>query len=227
MTKQANKQMSGDSLDQLIAKADKLNDLLAIADKPDLSRIHALKIVSTLAEWSSAGKVKPTDFENSGRFIRICSLLTTGSNATRTWGNNKTNPTVKSSEFEMILNVAGEDESAKVIQNLQLPQMVKVLAALALKRSRSLPLLRHLSHGISNSNEKLDLKQCSDVFYALTVLNYHDSVLMKRISMRIIELLQNNDNTKAAPVGSIVKSVGFLKFKDTGILCAASFPIAV
>lgn len=206
-----------ENLNQLIAKADTLKDLLAIADRPDTNRFHALKIVSTLAEWSSAGKVKPSEFENNSRFIRVCSFLTAGATEKRTVIENRAS--VKSKEFEMILNVAGEDESAKLIQTLQLSQMVKVLSALAQKRARSTPLLRNIAYSISSSTHKLNLKECSDIFYALTILNFHDAMLMTRVSMDIIANLENNDNSKAAPVGSIVKSVGFLKFKDTGTLC--------
>lgn len=215
----ADKNIPSENLNELIAKADTLNDLLAIADKRNIGRLHALKIVSTLAEWSSAGKVKPTDFENNTRFIRVCSLLTAGADSKRSSFGNKANDTVKSKELEMILNVAGEDESAKLIQNLHLSQMVKVLSALAQKRTRSLSLLRNLAYGISSSMRKLNLKECSDVCYALTILRYHDGMLMSRVAMDVIANLENSDNSKAAPVGSIVKSIGFLKFKDTGALC--------
>lgn len=216
---QTNKQTPHEKLNQLIAEAGTLNELLAIADKPNTSRVHALKIVSTLAQWSSAGKVKPADFENNARFIRVCSLLTVGAgskNRKQISDKDRANVSVKSKDFEMILNVAGEDESAKLIQNLQLSQMVKVLSTLAQKRTRSLSLLRNLSYGISSDTNQLNLKECSDVFYALTVLNYHDGMLMARVSMDTIANLENTDNNKAAPVGSIVKSVGFLKFQDAG-----------
>lgn len=213
---------SVENLNQLIAKAGTMNELLAIVDKPRTTRFHALKIVSTLAEWSAAGKVKPTDFENNARFIRVCSLLTARAGNNRSIQNLRGNiayAAVQSKELEMILNVAGEDESAKLIQSLKLSQMVKVLSAMALKRTRSLSLLRNLAYGISSSTEKLNLKECSDVYYALTILNYHDGMLMTRISMDTIANLESKDNIKAAPVGSIAKSVGLLKFKDTGALC--------
>lgn len=212
-----NKKLSSENIDELIGKANTLNELLAIADRRYIDRIQALKIVSILAEWSAAGKVKPTDFENNTRFIRVCSLLT--ANADNKQKSTKAKDLVQSKEMEMILNVAGEDESAKLIQNLHLPQMVKVLTALAQKRTRSLPLLRNLSYSISNSMAKLNLKECSDVFFAMTVLRYHDGMLMSRISMDIIANLESSDNSKAAPVGSIVTSLGYLKFKNTGTLC--------
>lgn len=207
---------------QLIDKADTLNELLAIAIEPKIDRIHALKIVSRLAEWSSAGKVKPSDFENNPQFIRVCSLLTT---AGETEISKKqpvaASPSMKSKELELILNVAGEAESSKLIHGLQLPQMVKVLSALAQQRARSLSLLRQLSYSISSHKHKLNLKECSDIFYASTVLNFHDALLLTRASMDTIAILENENsiNIKAAPIGSIIKSIGFLKFKETGAFC--------
>lgn len=217
VSQKAKNPAESENLSQLIAKADTLKDLLAIADKPNISRFHALKIVSTLAGWSSAGKVKPSDFENNCRFIRVCSFLTVDAAGKQTVNENRAS--VQSKELEMILNVAGEDESAKLIHSLQLPQMVKVLSALAQKRARSMSLLRNIAYSISSSTHQLNLKECSDIFYSLTILNFHDGVLMTRVSMDTIANLENNDNSKAAPVGSIVKSVRFLKFKDTGTLC--------
>lgn len=210
-----------EDLNELIAKAQSLNDLLAIGNKPNTNRYHALKIVSTLAEWSTSGKVNAAEFENNAQFIRVCSLLASGaagSKSKRFSNKPRALEAVKSKELEMILNVAGEDESAKLIQNLQLSQMVKVLSALASKRTRSLPLLRNLSYGITSSTNKLNLKECSDVFYALTQLNFHDAMLMSRVSFDVIASLAKGATVKPAPVGSIAKSVGHLRFKDTGVL---------
>lgn len=212
-------QASLQNLTQLIDKADTLNELLAIANEPNVPRNLALKIVTRLAEWSSAGRVRPSDFENNPQFIRICGLLST---ARESDTSNKplaiASPAMKSKELEMILNVAGEAESAKLIHGLNLPQMVKVLSALAQQRARSISLLRQLSYSISSHKNKLNLKECSDIFYASTVLNFHDALLLTRASMDTIAIIENDDNinSRAAPIGSIIKSVGFLKFKETG-----------
>lgn len=221
-----NHRASLQDLVRLIDKADTLKELLAIASKTSIDRMHALKIVSKLAEWSSAGIVKTSDFENNPQFIRVCSLLTTaGESEERNEPRAAASPSMKSKELEMILNVAGEAESAKLIHGLQLPQMVKVLSALAQQRARSLSLLRQLSYSISSHKNKMNLKECSDVFYASTVLNFHDALLLTRASMDTIAVLENIDSTnlKAAPIGSIIKSIGFLKFKETGVFSALNY----
>lgn len=203
------------NIDELIQKADSLNELLMIVDKPSANRTHALKIVSTLAEWSATGRIKPEEFENNARFARVCQILTPSNRRTDT--AQKSNRKLVSKDLELVLNVAGEEESAKIIQNLPVAQMIKLLQALAIKKSRSLAMLQNLSYSISSNSDKLNLKQCADALYALTSLNYFDTVLLTRLTMDITGNLGDGGVAAAAPVGSILTSVGLLKYKDEGM----------
>lgn len=115
----------------------------------------------------------------------------------------------------MVMSVAGDDEAAKLLTTISLSQMIRVMSALAAKKRRSTPLLRSLAYNISSNSERLDLKQCADLLYAMAVLNFPDSVLIARVGMDIQHgLVENTD--KPAAVGSIVTSLGLLKFRNAG-----------
>lgn len=218
--------------DERISKAQTVDHLLKIADSnAALTRRHALRIVSILAEWTSTNRVKLSEFENDNRFLRLCRLL--GKNVMSTEGgdmaqtSNASNTVVKSNTFSSnsnsfraedlntVLSVAGDDEAAKLIASISLPQMVKVMTTLAIRKRRSTPLLRSLAFNISSATEQMNLKQCADVFYAMANLNFHDSVLAAKLCADIqICLSKNND--KSAVIGSILTSLGILKHRDLG-----------
>lgn len=120
----------------------------------------------------------------------------------------------RSSDLDMILNIAADNEAEKIIVALQLPQMVRVLSALAKKQRRSTPLLRSIAYNISSHKKILNLKECSDVLYAMTKLSFYDIILLTRVSTDTQLLLKQNK--QAAPVGSIITSLGHLRYRDTG-----------
>ena len=105
--------------DEKITKATNVNELLAISEGSGISRRHALKVVSTLAEWSSSGKVKVSDFENDSRFVKLCRILSKGAKINR-------NIASRSEDLSTILMVTADDEAARLISGLNLGQMVKV-----------------------------------------------------------------------------------------------------
>lgn len=169
-----------------------------------------------MADWSSSNRIQPSEFENDPRFLKLCRLLShekvseeASPNMQRAFISRNV-----SSDLDMILNVAADDEAARLISALQLPQMVKVLTALSVKKRRSPSLLRSLAYNISSHAQQLNLKECADVLYAMTILSFHDLVLMTRVSIDTQQAIGNN--TKAAPVGSLITSLGHLKFRDTG-----------
>ena len=55
------------------------------------------------------------------------------------------------------------------------------MKALQQKGRRSTPLLRALSHNITNQAEVIDLKKSADLLYAMASLNFPDPVLLDRI----------------------------------------------
>jgi len=77
--------------------------------------------------------------------------------------------------------------------------------------------LRALAYSISSNSETLDLKQCADLLYAMAVLNFPDSILIARIGIDIANGLAENLN-KPAAIGSIITSLGLLKFRNADVI---------
>lgn len=214
------------NLDERILNAKTVNGLLSVSESSGpLSRKHALKIVSMLAEWSSLNRAKIAEFENDARFLRVCRVLgrTMGksNNANGSSGIEKNSPKrisgFRTDDLNTVLGVAGDDEAAKLIASISLPQMVKVMSTLAQRKRRSTPLLRSLAFNISSTTEQLDLKQSADVLYAMAILNFQDSVLAAKICSDIQTTLPKNTE-KSAVVGSILTSLGILKYRDLDIM---------
>ncbi|XP_037950789.1 FAST kinase domain-containing protein 4 [Teleopsis dalmanni] len=205
-------------INERIINAKTVNGLLAIVDgDKTITRTHAFKIVSILSEWSSINKVKISDFENDSRFLRVCRLLGRHTSKASNVNNTKAISGFRTDDLNTVLGVAGDDEAAKLIASISLPQMVKVMSALASRKRRSTPLLRSLAFNISSSTEQLDLKQCADVFYAMATLNFQDSVLAAKLCSDVLATLKKNTE-KSAVVGSILTSLGILKYRDLDIL---------
>lgn len=196
--------------DNKINNATSVSELLAFAEGSGISRKLALKIVSILADWTLNKKINLADFERDPRFIKLCKILT------RNVGNKPnlnyiTNS--KNEDLSTILSITADDEAAKMVQNITLPQMVKVMSALATKRRRSTLLLRTLAYNISGCPDRVTLKQCSDLLYSMATLNFLDDNLLSRITNDICGEL-DTDCKKSALVGSIVTSLGILKYKN-------------
>lgn len=210
---------SATDIEEAIVKAQNVSTLLSLQEKSPLERKHALKIVSKLAEWSSEQKIKMSDFESDHRFIKICSAL--GRPITKSQRqNHQSNDKDFKSELNTVLGVAGDDEAARLIASISLPQMVKVFSTLAQRKRRSTPILRSLAFNVINSKEKLDLKQAADILFASAALNFHDEDMFAKVTKDIKEAY-SIDVEKSSAVGSIMTSLGLLKYRDTGELLFA------
>ncbi|XP_017131399.1 FAST kinase domain-containing protein 4 [Drosophila elegans] len=226
--KDESKNLASSKIDERIINAKTVNGLLSITESNNaFSRKHALRIVSILAEWSTLDRVKISEFENDTRFLRICRMLGRTVPKSGNGGNSKTlgesNGQAKrisgfrTDDLNTVLGVAGDDEAAKLIASISLPQMVKVMSTLAQRKRRSTPLLRSLAFNISSASEALDLKQSADVLYAMSTLNFQDSVLGAKVCADVQTALPKNVE-KSAVVGSIITSLGILRYRDLDIL---------
>ncbi|XP_075147765.1 FAST kinase domain-containing protein 4 [Haematobia irritans] len=221
----ASNQSTANNIDERINNAKTINGLLSVSEgNATLTRKQALRIVSILAEWSTMNKVKLNEFENDSRFLKVCRMLgrTVGKNGNGNGGGDGTNSQKRISGFRTddlntVLGVAGDDEAAKLIASISLPQMVKVMSTLASRKRRSTPLLRSLAFNISSATEHLDLKQCGDIFFAMATLNFQDSVLAAKVCADIQVALPKNTD-KSAVIGSILTSLGILKYRDLDIM---------
>ncbi|KAJ8724643.1 hypothetical protein PYW08_016117 [Mythimna loreyi] len=199
-------------IDGQISQAADLNSLLVVAENSIVSRRHALKMVSILSEWTSSNKVKLPDFEKDPRFLKLCRIL--ARSTTHAIGS-----LTMAEDLSTVLGITGDDEAARLITNLTLPQMIKVMKALQQKGRRSTPLLRALAHNITNQAEVIDLKKSADLLYAMASLNFPDPVLLDRICNDVIECLPSNED-KSAVVNSITTSLGLLKYRHEPVLTA-------
>jgi hypothetical protein len=164
------------------------------------------------------------EFENDPRFTKLCRVL--GRSVNLRNGNNNNNNTgrtankisgFRTDDLNIVLGVTGDDEAAKLVATITVPQMVRVFKNLAAKKQRSTPLLRSLSFNMSSNEEHLDLKQCADVLYALASLNFPDPVLIVKICEDIQERLKE-PLEKSSVIGSIITSLALLKYRDPVIL---------
>lgn len=220
------------NIDERIVNAKTVNGLLAITENNNaFSRKHALKIVSILAEWSTIDRVKISEFENDTRFLRVCRMLgrtvpkngSNGKNTNNSGASTNGHPSKRISGFRTddlntVLGVAGDDEAAKLIASISLPQMVKVMSTLAQRKRRSTPLLRSLAFNISSASDQLDLKQSADILYAMSTLNFQDSVLGAKVCADVQTALPSNSE-KSAVVGSVLTSLGIMRYRDLGKYC--------
>lgn len=168
-----------------------------------------------MAEWSSINRVQLVDFENDPKFIKLCRLLGRAVSKPNENSFPKKITGFRTDDLNTVIGVAGDDEAAKLVASISIPQMIRVLTALAQKKRRSTPLMRSIAYNISSNPTLLDLKQCADLLYAMAVLNFPDSVLISRISIDVQNGLSKNID-KPAAVGSIITSLGLLKFRDAG-----------
>lgn len=88
-----------------------------------------------------------------------------------------------------------------------------MISSLAEKKRRSIILLRALSFNITRSTSSLDLKQCGDILYSIAVLNFPDENLLQRVCIDACKEI-NNNLQKSSVLGSILTSLGLLKYKD-------------
>lgn len=204
------------NIDERINNAKTINGLLSVAEGSSLTRKHALRIVSILSEWSTVNRVKLNEFENDSRFLKVCRMLGRTKNVNDSGKEeHKRISGFGTDDLNTVLGVAGDDEAAKLIASISVPQMVKVMSTLAARKRRSTPLLRSLAFNISSATDPLDLKQCADIFFAMAMLNFQDSVLAAKVCADIQATLAKNTE-KSAVVGSILTSLGILKYRDLG-----------
>nr|CAH7741058.1 unnamed protein product [Callosobruchus chinensis] len=206
--------------DKKIDSAETTEELLSVSEGSGVSRKHALKVVSILADWAMSGKVNLKDFEGDPRFIRLCKILTKGP-----YNNQKSlkqSLPAQSEDLSTILGVTADDEAAKLVECITLPQMVKVMSTLSMKKRRSTLLLRSLAYNISANAAQLDLKQSGDLLYSMSSLNFIDENLLAKVANDICQQINKSVTKKSSVIGSILTSVGLLKYKDPALLDALS-----
>jgi hypothetical protein len=75
-------------------------------------------------------------------------------------------------------------------------------------------LLRALSYHLNKSSDKFSIHLSSDILFALHRLSFHDQVLIERICDDVVTQL--NSEVKSSLVGSLLTSLGQLKYRHEG-----------
>ncbi|XP_066150769.1 FAST kinase domain-containing protein 4 [Euwallacea fornicatus] len=207
--------------DKKLETATTVDELLSISEGNGVSRRHALKVVSILSAWTSSDKIALKEFERDPRFLRLCKILTKGSIGSKT-ARTTPSPPLKSDDLTTVLSVTADDEAAKLVSSITLSQMIKVLSTLSIKRRRSTLLLQTLAFNIAGSSEQMNIKECADLLYSISCLNFFDENLFAKSANNVISALQGTNITKSAVIGSIITSVGLLKYKNPDLLDAIS-----
>lgn len=164
--------------------------------------------------------------ENDARFTKLCRMLGKTVNYRKENVEKAISNVEKSfihQDIDTILTIKGIDEASKLVASITTEQMIKVMKNLAIKKRRSTPLLRSLSFNLSGKDERLTLKQCSDVLYAMASLNFSESALLSKICDDIqVNIKENPEIKKSTIIGSMLTSLSMLKYRDTAVLDSLS-----
>lgn len=99
------------------------------------------------------------------------------------------------------------------------------MSSLAQKQRRSTPLLRSLAFNLARQTEKFNIKDCADLLYAMATLNFPDDLLLEKTCGDLCECVESNH--RPAVIGSILTSLGLLRYKNTGkcqnVFCLSTF----
>jgi hypothetical protein len=71
---------------------------------------------------------------------------------------------------------------------------------------------------MARKTEKLNIKECADLLYAMATLNFPDDLLLEKTCDDLRECVASNE--KPAVIGSILTSLGLLRYKNTGKCCS-------
>ncbi|XP_046651669.1 FAST kinase domain-containing protein 4-like [Daphnia pulicaria] len=111
-----------------------------------------------------------------------------------------------------------EDVLVELIEGYNQEDQTKILTVLGATQRRSTPLLRALSYHLNKSSDKFSIHLSSDILFALHRLSFHDQVLIERICDDVVTQL--NSEVKSSLVGSLLTSLGQLKYRHEGCLDA-------
>jgi hypothetical protein len=139
-------------------------------------------------------------------------------NVPNSGGINKRLENFRNADLDTVLGVTGDDEAAKLVASITVEQMVKVLKNLSAKKRRSTPLLRSLAFNMSGKEEHLNIKQCSDVLYAIASLNFPEPVLISKLCDDIQLDIKKSEIKKSSTIGSMLTSLAFLKYREPVVL---------
>ncbi|XP_014216202.1 uncharacterized protein LOC106644989 [Copidosoma floridanum] len=194
-------------LNERVRAAQTVDEILAVTDDPEFNKQNAATIIPILYNWISDDKVKISDLQTNNKFWKAFNKLST----------YKRPPLYR--DYDDPLSQHSNLQIEK-INNLNTYQLITVLSKLASKQQRITPLLQAVTAKIADSNDYLNVKLLADVLYSVAVLTFYNNVLMEKISKDLLDVIPSNENS--AVIGSILRSIGVLRYRDESLLDSLS-----
>lgn len=178
----------------------------------------AKKILSKLSVWMQQDQIRASDFVSDTRFLTVCNVLAIDAE-TIVQSVLVKKPVIQSRQLDTIIGIASDKRAADICEALPIEQNLQVLAGLAKEKSRSIIVLRTIAQKINEYAGDLNLRDCSSIFYAMASLQFENEVLLAKVGEHVLKQLQSNTD-KMAVVGSIITSLGKLRYRDGDLLNA-------
>ncbi|KAH0568839.1 FAST kinase domain-containing protein 4 [Cotesia glomerata] len=206
-----------------LTRAATVEDLLKVSGETHGNRILMQFIVSRLDQWVDEKKITRKKFESDSRYKRLCSALKIAikkqSNAAQEKDTHlSSEPIGRSAHFHNMFHESNSYSSE--ISKLSVKEAVDVWTGLTLKGTREKPLLDSLALHLLTKTDKLDIKQNADILYGMAKLNYPNEALLTKICDELVVLVKKV--TKSPVIGSIITSLGMLKYRNDEVMNALS-----
>ena len=79
-----------------------------------------------MADWTCAGRIRASDFETDHRFVLLCRILGRVKSDKIGTAPSAASKVSAFNDLATVLGITGDDEAAKLISKISLPQMIKV-----------------------------------------------------------------------------------------------------
>jgi len=109
-----------------------------------------------------------------------------------------------------------EDRIAELVAEMSGGDLAMVLYELGRKRKRNLPLLKAITFYLGRNRTDLDIKQASDVLFALKQLSFKDQEVLEKICSTIEDKVEGVESQ--AVIRSTLTSLGQLRYLHTGVM---------
>ncbi|XP_017891493.1 FAST kinase domain-containing protein 4 [Ceratina calcarata] len=192
------------SISSKIQNARNVHDLLELMKTPLLSQNNIVKAMGTISFWVNKNNVK-----EDGRNVLK---------------SQEKSDNVLESKCSSELKVENVEEDMSRYCDLSTSEMIKEVNKLALLRDRNIPLLNYLFQNIMEYNKVLNAGACSSLMYSMSILNYSDERLLKKICTDLISIKGTNGGDETlgdiphVTVVSIMKSMAYVRYRNNHFL---------
>lgn len=216
-----------------IKKCSSFNELLSLANVANA--FFAKEILLQLGQLCVSGKADRITLEKDQRFKKLISkvqnsaqreigskpMSTSASISKSVSSKNPETKVSKKPEIKiekispksLLQEIAYEKSEKDIISEMNTTKLINVLKTFSRQKVRSQQTLQLTTERIVAKNEILTLKDYADILYSMAKLNFFDNALLSYVSKNVQKLLQSVNN-EAIFIGSIVTSVGYLRFRD-------------